>query len=191
MFDGDGYSKTWEAEAKSRGLLNLKSTVDAVPYLCSTANIELFKRHGVLNKTELTCRADTMLEKYSKILHIEALTLCEMIKRDVMPAIIKYTDKLSFTAANKANIGISATVEKDLAFRLSDISSKLYSLTLELENSVKKASCEAGILETALLYNKEVLPLMEKIRYLADRAESITAREYWPYPTYGDLLFKI
>ncbi len=191
LFDGDGYSKTWEAEAKSRGLLNLKSTVDAVPYLCSTANIELFKRHGVLNKTELTCRADTMLEKYSKILHIEALTLCEMIKRDVMPAIIKYTDKLSFTAANKANIGISATVEKDLAFRLSDISSKLYSLTLELENAVKKASCETGILETALLYNKEVLPLMEKIRYLADRAESITAREYWPYPTYGDLLFKI
>ena len=105
--------------------------------------------------------------------------------------IIKYTDKLSFTAANKANIGISATVEKDLAFRLSDISSKLYSLTLELENAVKKASCEAGILETALLYNKEVLPLMEKIRYIADRAESITAREYWPYPTYGDLLFKI
>ncbi len=191
LFDGDGYSKEWEKEAEKRGLLNLRTTFDAIPYLCTERNFELFERHGVLNKTELICRADTALEKYGKIINIESLTLIEMINRDVLPAIFKYSDKLCTLIANKAAAGLGATAEKAILKKLSDISGNLYSLTQKLEESTKKAAETDKLIDSAGIYKNEVLSLMEEIRKLSDTAETLISREYWPYPSYGDLLFKI
>ena len=191
LFDGDGYSKEWEKEAEKRGLLNLRTTFDAVPYLCTKKNFELFEKHGVLNKTELICRADTALEKYGKIIHIESLTLIEMINRDVLPAIFKYSEKLCNLIANKTAAGLEAAAEKAISKKLSDISESLYSLTQKLEESTKKAAETDKLIDSAGIYKNEVLSLMEEIRKLSDSAETLISREYWPYPSYGDLLFKI
>lgn len=191
LFDGDGYSKEWEKEAESRGLLNLRTTVDAIPYLCTQRNFELFEKHGVLNKTELICRADTALEKYGKIIHIESLTLIEMINRDVLPAIFKYTNKLCSSVNDKSAAGLNHSAEKSIANKLSEISDNLYSLTQKLESSTKKAAETDKLIDSATIYKNEVLKFMEEIRTLSDSAEMLTAREYWPYPNYGDLLFRI
>lgn len=192
IFNGDGYSSEWQREAAERGLLNLRSTVDAVPYLRSSENVSMFEHHGVLNRTEINCRADIILENYSKILHIEALTLIEMIKRDVIPAVEKYTDKLCKTVINKRAVckSLDCTAEQETIERLSTLSSKLYLLTGELEDALTQAQNEHGLLETARLYHDKVLWLMSNIRSAADSAEELCDRSAWPYPSYGDMLFK-
>ncbi len=193
IFDGDGYSDNWQYEAEKRGLLNLKSTVDAIPYLSREENIELFERHGVLNKTEIVCRSEIMLENYSKTVHIEALTLLEMIKRDVLPAISNYSAKLCKTAAEKRAVSrrIDCSVETVAAEKLSGINLSLSALVDELEAAVESAQGTENLLERAKIYRNRVLEAMEQIRTLSNDAEAIVARQYWPYPTYGDLLFKV
>ncbi len=193
VFNGDGYSKAWEDEAARRGLLNLRSTVDAVPYMRSRENIELFERHGVYNGTELNCRADIMLESYSKTMHIEALTLLEMIKRDVIPAISCYEGELSNTVASKCTISdkIDCAAEIEVIEKLSSFNSHLNRLVKELEIAVDKSQANDDLLERAKHYSNNVLFIMDNIRNVADEAETIVAREYWPYPNYGDILFKI
>ena len=193
IFDGDGYSNNWQCEAEKRGLLNLKSTVDAIPYLSREENVQLFERHGVLNKTEIVCRSEIMLENYSKTVHIEALTLLEMIKRDVMPAISDYVAKLCQTASQKRAVSrkIDCSVEAKAAEKLSSINLKLSTLVNELEASVDDAQSTENLLERAKIYRNCVLVSMEEIRTLSNDAEMIVARQYWPYPTYGDLLFKV
>ena len=193
IFNGDGYSKKWEEEAAKRGLLNLRSTVDCVPLLRSAKNVGLFEKHGVLNRTEINCRADIMLENYNKILHIEALTLLEMVKRDIMPAISSYINKLCETVTNKklAIEGINCNFEETTAAKLSNLNASIYELSLNLECAVEKAQKESGLLESAVIYRNEVLFIMQNIRKAADDAEAMISRDFWPYPSYGDLLFKI
>ena len=192
LFDGDGYSKEWEEEAAKRGLLNLRSTVDAIPLFRSGENVSMFEHHGVLNRTEINCRSDIALENYCKILHIEALTLIEMVNRDVIPAISSYISALCDDIAKKKAIGIGAeNIEEDIAKRLNDDNAKLYKLVSDLDSAVVKANATEGLLESAKIYHDEVLFIMENIRKCADDAETVTSREYWPYPSYGDLLFKI
>ncbi len=193
IFNGDGYSKAWEDEAARRGLLNLRSTVDAVPYLRRKENIELFERHGVYNCTEMNCRADIMLESYSKTMHIEALTLLEMIKRDVIPAISCYEGELSGTTAAKIAISdkIDITAEVEVIEKLSKFNAHLNRLVKELEVAVEKSQANEDLLSRAKCYCDDVLFIMDNIRNVVDEAETIVAREYWPYPTYGDILFKI
>ncbi len=193
IFNGDGYSKAWEDEAARRGLLNLRSTVDAVPYLRRKENVELFERHGVYNGTEIHCRADIMLESYSKTMHIEALTLLEMIKRDVIPAISCYQGDLSGTTAAKIAISdkLDCTAELEVIEKLSAFNSHLNRLVKELEVAVDKSQANEDLLSRAQSYSNDVLFIMDNIRSVVDEAETIVAREYWPYPTYGDILFKI
>lgn len=193
IFNGDGYSKEWELEAAKRGLLNLRSTVDAVPYLRSSENVSMFEHHGVLNRTELNCRADIALENYSKILHIEALTLIEMINRDVIPAVTGYTGFLCRTVSEKKAVcpALDCSAEEDTVITLSNLCAKLYEQISELEKAVAKAQNTPGILENAKIYHDKVLFVMNSIRSAADTAETLVGRVYWPYPTYGDLLFKI
>ena len=193
IFDGDGYSSNWEVEAKRRGLLNLKSTVDAIPYLCSEENVKLFEHHGVLNRTELNSRADIMLESYNKILHIEALTLSQMIRRDIMPTLSAYEERLAHTICEKRSVcaDIDCSVERENLKLLSTASKHLYELVNSLDDAVCEAQKTDGLFECAKLYHDKVLYIMKNIRNIADEAETITASELWPYPTYGDLLFKI
>ncbi|MBP3705929.1 MAG: glutamine synthetase type III, partial [Clostridia bacterium] len=193
IFNGDGYSQSWQEQAAKRGLLNLRSTVDAIPYLRSKENVSLFERHGVLNRVEINCRADITLENYNKILHIEALTLLEMAKRDVIPSILKYVANLCGTVKSKKEIfcDINCEAEESNIKELSEISTRLQKLVNELESTVDKAQKTTGLFETAKLYHEKVLFIMNSVRQAADYAETLVAREFWPYPTYGDLLFKI
>lgn len=194
LFDGDGYSKEWQEEASKRGLKNLRSTPDAIPVLRNKENVVLFERHKVLDRTEINCRADIALENYSKTIRIEALTLTEMVDRDIIPAITEYTAQLCNSVLSKEKISgkkINHEYEKDVIKKLSDCSDKLYKLTEDLKSAVSKAQSTNGILEKAKLYHDEVLCIMNNIRPVSDEAETLVSRKYWPYPTYGDLLFKI
>ncbi len=192
IFNGDGYSKAWEEEAAKRGLLNLRSTVDAIPYMRSQENIELFERHGVYNCTEINCRADITLENYSKTVHVEALTLLEMIKRDIIPAISRYQNDLCCTVSQKRAVdsAIDCEAETEVINQLACFNSHLNKLVKELTSAVETSEKTVDLLARAQLYESKVLFIMDNIRHIADEAETIVARDYWPYPTYGDILFK-
>ncbi len=192
IFNGDGYSEEWEAEAERRGLLNLRSTVDALPLLKTEKNIAMFERHGVLNRNEIYSRVDIILENYSKILHIEALTLIDMMNREVIPAITAYTNMLCTAVLNKNSIGgISSVVERELISRLSAANKEIYTLTGQLKMEVSSAERNNDVFERAFAYHGKILTLMADIRKYADSAESVVPSEYWPYPSYGELLFNI
>ena len=193
IFNGDGYSKEWKEEAKRRGLLCIENTAEALPLLTSKDNINLFEAHGVFSQTELECREEIRLDNYCKTIHIEALTLLQMIKRDVIPAISNYTDVLCECMLKKQKIGddINCFVENELVRRLSDENAKLFKLSDSLEEKIRNAKEIVGKAEAALFYHDKILSLMNEIRGIADIAETETKREYWPYPTYDKLLFKI
>ncbi len=192
IFNGDGYSAEWEIEAEKRGLKNLRSTVDAIPLLKTEENITLFERHGVLSRTEINSRVDIILENYAKIIHIEALTLIDMMNREVIPAITAYADLLCTAVLNKNSIGgINSTVERELLARLTAANKEIYTLTGDLKMAVATAERTLDVLDKAKQYHDIILKLMNDIRKYADSAESVVPSDYWPYPSYGDLLFNI
>ncbi len=193
IFNGDGYSDEWKKEAESRGLLNLASTPDAVPHLADEKNIKLFSRHKVLSPTEIFSRVEIVLENYAKVLHIEALTLIDMMNRAVIPAITAYNDSLccSVNSRRAVSISLDTSVEEELIARLTAANTEIYKLTDELKDSVKTAEKETDATKKARLYHDEVLKLMNDIRKYADSAEAVVSKDYWPYPSYGDLLFRV
>lgn len=193
IFNGDGYSDEWRKQAAERGLLNLRSTIDAIPYLRQSENVALFERHGVLDRVELNCRADIAFENYCKTIHIEALTLTDMIRRDVIPATGRYIDALCRAAADRKAIMENAdlTVETELIEQLSELNTQMFRLTARLCDAVKKAETNAPADRRAERYHDDVLWLMENIRHAADTAETLVPRDLWPYPGYDKLLFNI
>ena len=191
IFNGDGYSKEWHKEAEKRGLLNLPSTVDALPLLKNDGNVALFERHGVFNRAEIDSRVDIILENYAKTIHIEALTLIDMMNRDVIPAIAAYANSLCQAVNNKNVIGIDNSVEYEILTKLTAANKEIYSLTSELKSAVASAEHSKDTFEKASEYRNIILTLMADIRKYADSAESVMPKTYWPYPNYGDLLFKI
>lgn len=192
IFNGDGYSDKWRREAEQRGLLNIENTAQALPLLSKQDNIDLFVRHGVFSETEVRCRQEIRLENYCKTVNIEARTLLQMIKKDVIPAISSYVSSLCDCIDKKRSIDseIDCTVEVNLSKRLSAQNAELFSLADKLESSLK-AKKSSDIADVALYYHDTVLSVMHKIRQVTDKAEAEVKREYWPYPTYDDLLFKI
>lgn len=193
IFNGDGYSNEWKQEAKKRGLLCLENTAQALPLLTRKENIELFVRHGVFSETEVKCREEIRLENYCKTIHIEALTLLGMIKRDIIPAISNYTDTLCECICKKQKAGsnINCYVEEELVRRLSDENAQLFKLADSLLEKTESLNRSKANHETAVFYHDIILSLMEQIRDIADKAETEVGRKYWPYPTYDQLLFKI
>ena len=193
IFNGNGYSEEWEKEAKGRGLPNLKTSVDAYKTFNSKENIELFRRQGVMSETEIVSRQEIMLENYSKVVNIEALTMIEMVTRDVIPAVNAYTGRLAADInAKVAALGeSSARVEKALAKKLSTLCADAYDLVQLLANAEKTAASQENHTKMAESYLEKVIPLMERIRNKVDTMETLTASEYWPFPTYGELLFGI
>ena len=192
IFNGDGYSHEWEEEAERRGLLNLRSTVDTLPLLKTEKNIELFEKHGVFTRSEINSRIEIILENYTKTVHIEALTLIDMMTREVIPTISAYTDKLCQTLINKNRIGgVDGLVEKELIARLAAAEREIFTLTNELKNVVATSERTTDIFEKSVLYHDSVLRIMGDIRKYADSAECVVPAEIWPYPSYGELLFNI
>ena len=191
IFSGNSYSKEWEKEAEKRGLSNLKTTADALTHFISEKNIELFAKHGIFTEIEMRSRHDILLEIYNKTVRIEARTIIDMIKQDVVPAALCYVKDLAEIAANKKVLGLTASLETKLIKKISDLSAKLYSAVEKLEADrlrLKKIDDN----EKASFFNKDViLKDMAVIRDYADELEKIVAKDYWPYPTYADLLFGV
>ena len=193
IFNDDNYSDEWVKEAKRRGLLNLASTPEALPYFIADKNIKLFETHGILTRDEVVSRYEIMLENYSKVINIEALTMLEMARQDIIPAVCEYIKLLSDETAAKKLVCASAncSMEENLISALSDKLSALFENLEALDKEVHTAHNMSGAQKAAEYYHDTVLARMEKVRGIADYMEVYTAKEYWPFPTYGDLLFSI
>jgi len=191
IFNGNGYSKEWIEEAERRGLKNYTSTTDALPHYTDEKNIALFARHGVFNANEVQSRQAIMLENYSKVIHIEALTMLDMVSKDILPAIMSYTAFLTDSALKKVQLGISAKLEKSLAEKLSAKAESISELFTALSDNVLGAAEVEGH-EALAIYNRDkVFSAMQALRAVVDETELLVPSSYWPYPTYGQLLFDI
>ena len=201
VFNGNNYSDEWVRTAHSRGLLNLPSTADALAHFTEDKNLTLFARHGIFSEAEIRARQVILYEEYAKTLNIEALTLLDMIHKEILPAVSRYTGELAESAAAKNQLlgsDVSKT-EEALISRLSSLSGELHSKTLELssllseaeslqkEDAAKSPADAAAAL--ARHYRDQVVPVMESVRVTVDELEQNTASDCWPFPTYGELLF--
>jgi glutamine synthetase len=192
IFDGNGYSYEWEAEAQRRGLLNLKNSVDAFKCFNLPKNVELFSRHGVMSAVEINSREDIFFENYAKIINIEALTMIEMASRDIIPAVNAYMSAVAIGAnAKEKLIPGSCAVERDIVEKLSALCYKAYHTLEKLEKAEKLAALITDNVARAEAYRDNVIPAMESLREYVDEMEKLTASEYWPLPTYGDMMFKV
>ena len=192
IFDGNGYSYEWEKEAEKRGLLNLKNAVDAFKLFDLDKNIKLFGDHGVMNEIEIKSRQDIFFENYSKIINIEALTMIEMAGRDIIPAVNRYVGDVATGAnAKEKLIPGSCAVERDIVQKLSELTYKAYHTLAKLETSEKVAASITNNVARAEAYRDTVIPSMKLLREFVDEMETLTSSDYWPLPSYGDMMFKV
>ena len=192
IFNGNGYSDEWKAEAERRGLLNLTSTVDALPQMIEQKNIDVFVKHRVYSESEIRSRYEILLESYSKAINIEALTAIDMVRKEYIPAVSKYISILSANVLTKRSVlgAIPCKAETEIVERLSALLDKMYELSNALETADKEALSLTGYYQ-ARAFRDNVLPIMTDLRKAVDSAETITADEFWPVATYGELLFKV
>ncbi len=190
IFNGDGYNSNWLIEAEKRGLSNLKSTADALPQLTSDKSVALFEKHNVLTSRELLARKEVLLENYCKVLHIEALTLLELCNRDILPAVHSYIGELANIAATKSAINCDISLDQDMIAKLAKLQAKAVRDITKLTRAVDKVAK----LEEALqpkYYHDTIVHLMAIIRTTIDTIEGVMPREFWPLPTYGDILYSV
>ena len=190
IFNGDGYSADWQKEAEKRGLPNYRTVPDAVPHFADPKNIKIFTDHKILSEVEIRSRIEISLENYAKTIGIEALTMSDMVKKQILPAVQSYIAELSTNALNKKALGVKALgYETAMLEELSAYSDSLYQATVALDQAL--TAVPNGTEAAARYYCDEVLPKMGTVREAADKLEAITASEYWPFPTYSDLLFGV
>ena len=193
IFNGDNYSDEWVQEAERRGLLNLKTLPDAFDHFLDEKNIQLFTKNNIYSEGELRARCEIEFEMYAKQINIEALTMLQMARRDIMPAVSEYIHELSDTAVAKWVIShdISIKAEEKLIKSLSKQLEQFSDLTDELSEAVTKAASVSDPQEKAHYYQQHVLSKMNELRKIGDSMETDTAKKYWPYPSYTDLLFGV
>ncbi len=190
LFNGNNYAEEWVAEAERRGLLNLKSTVETLPFFVAEKNIALFTKHCVYTEKEMRSRYEILLENYVKVIKIEALTTLDLARQKILPAVSGYTSKLAKAAAAKQAIGVDAGMEPRLAAQLSALASKLYDRIAALDAALVADRGEDALSEAT--YCRDVLvPAMGAVRETADALEIITAESCWPLPSYAKLLFEV
>ena len=193
VFNGNGYDDAWIAEAERRGLHNLRSTPDCLPHFMDEANVELFTTHRVFTPAELHARYEIMLENYSKLVNIEALTMLDMAKKDILPAVSAYARTLAETALAKKQFMPKANCAYETAIveRISSLSAEMYEKVGILEDALVNAKDCRDSAALAMHYKEHVLTAMNELRVCADELETMTAQKYWPFPTYGELLFGV
>ena len=193
IFNGNGYSDEWVAEAEKRGLPNIKCMVDAVPALTTPKAVEIFEKHGVFTAAELESRAEVLYENYSKTINIEALTMIDMAKKQIIPACIKYQTSLaeSVNSIKAANPAVDTSVQASLMAAISENLKAMYEALAELEEVTYTAeSMEEGA-DQGHYYHDVVFAAMDALRAPADKLEMLVSKEAWPFPSYGDLIFEV
>lgn len=194
IFNGNNYSEEWVREAERRGLSNLKTTVEALPAFISQKSIELFTRHRVFTETEIRSRYEILLENYCKTLHIEALTMTGIVKRDIIPACISYQNELSQLLSAKKAIGTGeydCEPESYLLSKISKLSSCLLKKLDILENAMLETKSESDELTLAKFYRDNVFRAMSELRLIVDELETLIARKHWPLPDYAEMLYSV
>lgn len=192
IFNGNGYSDEWVAEAEKRGLPNFRSTVDCVPHYADPKNIALLEKFGVLSEKEIKARMEVLLENYAKTINIEALTMIDMAKKKYIPTCIAYTKELCDAVAVKKSLEICPCVEKELAEKVSSLTKDAYTTTNKLEEAVAAAAAKGScVLDMAKSYREEVIPVMDALRAAVDGLEVILPSCKWPVPAYSDIIFNV
>ena len=193
IFNGDGYDDAWVREAERRGLLNLKTTPDALAHMLDEKNVKLFTSHKVLTETELKARHEVRLENYCKVVNIEALTMLDMVRKDILPAMSAYSAELASDAAAKTALlgDADCSFEKESVKSLSALLGATYRSTKKLESDLLAAKSETALTALADVYKGTILDDMRALRISVDEMETIASAKAWPYPCYGDLLFGV
>lgn len=192
VFNGNNYSEEWVAEAARRGLSNLKTTIDALPKFVSEKSVELFTKHGVFTETEIHSRYDILLEAYCKTIHIEALTMVDMVKGSIIPACIDYQNDLSKLLGRKKALGdLECTLEDQMLKSISRLSSSLIKKLKNLEDALLASKEDRELLDQGIFYRDTVISAMSELRLVVDELETLVAKKHWPIPTYAELLYSV
>ncbi len=194
IFNGNGYDDAWIKEAtEERGLLNLRTTPDAMPAMIADKNVKMLTAHKIFSPAELHSRYEILLENYSKAVNIEALTMVDMARKEILPAVEGYTKSLAETlAAKKAAVaGLPCKYETSTITKLSELSDEIADATADLDSEIAKFQAIEDVTEAANDIRDVILGKMDALRAVCDEAETITAKEFWPFPTYSDLLFSV
>ncbi|MEG6566202.1 glutamine synthetase III [Thermoanaerobacterium saccharolyticum] len=194
IFNGNGYSEEWVKEAEKRGLPNIASTVDAIPALLKDKNVKVMEKHGVLSKVELEARYEIMLENYSKTINIEALTMLDMAKKQILPAVLKFIKNVadSINAVKETGLDASIEAQADLLKEVSSLTAEFKKRIDNLESAVNNASnIEEDSFALAKYYRDEVFVKMGELREIGDKLETLVDADIWPLPTYSDMLFYV
>lgn len=193
IFNGNNYSDDWIQEAEKRGLLNLKTTPDALPYFIHSKNIELFTKHHVFSESELYSRYEILMENYCKTIHIEALTMIDIVKKFIIPSVLSYQGEIAGIANSKKQLNptLQCELEEKLLHDLSRLGNYLYAKLDTLETSVLNAKNHSDLLESAKYYRESIFINMQHLRGVVDELETLIGKDHWALPTYGELLFSV
>lgn len=191
IFNGNGYDESWVEEAKRRGLPNLVSTVDAVPHYTDEKNIRIFEEFKILSRTEIESRTEILLENYSKIINIEALTMIDMSRKQIIPAALDFSKELADSMVSKKSVGVNYDSEKKLADKVSSLTNCILEATDTLDNKLIDSKEVDGAEANARFFRDTVFAAMQELRGVVDELETIMPETVWPFPTYTDLLFRV
>lgn len=194
IFNGNGYDDTWIKEAtEKRGLLNYRTTADCIPHLLDKKNVDMLTAHKVFSEAELKSRCEITLDNYCKTILIEASTMVDMARCEIAPAVEAYVKELAKTAELKKAVSkdISVTYESTLLKKLSVLTERIFFATNDLENALLSMDQYENVVEESAAIRDVLLVKMSELRVACDEAETLTAKKYWPFPTYGDLLFGV
>ena len=193
IFNGNNYTDEWMEEAERRGLLNLRTTPEALPLFTAEKNVRLFARHCIFTEAEIRSRMEILLDNYIKTIQIESLTMVELTKKDILPAIVAYTSELSAAALDKRALSedIDISVDLDTVRRLSSLAACIKSDAEKLEHALAEVRVYPTAAEQASFCRTVVFVAMQQLRASADEAETLVSAKHWPFPTYGELLYSI
>ena len=189
LFNGNGYSKEWEAEAERRGLSNYKRTPDALIHYCDEKNVALFERHRIYSLKEMESRLEISLDEYKKAIHIEALTMIEMLRRQILPSAMRFCSSLASSLEVKERNGLHVNADKLLCLKLSALCDDLLAKTDELDECV--SACPSEVESAAFYAADKIIVKMEEAREISDELEKMTDKSFWPIPTYSEILFYV
>jgi glutamine synthetase len=194
IFNGNGYSEEWKKEAEARGLLNIDNTPAAIRKFAEKQNVELFTKYGVFSEEEIVARTEILLEKYCKTINIEARTMIETAAKEILPAAIKFASDLARAIDLKTRVGekrITPSTEIDLLAKINAITCDAYSALGTLKSELEKVNAKKDFYGASTLYREKIVPLCELLRKHCDGLETMVAKDYWPFPTYSDILFSV